>query len=153
MLGVPGVAARTFGAVAATGTSVPLISQASSEQSICFAVPSEASQRVIAAVEKALAYEIAENDIDRVWATGEMVIITVVGAGMRNTPGVSGRVFSALGQRRLNVVAIAQGSSEVSISMMLDAADTQQAVSTLHGLIVQPSYPSPASQEVLKNEA
>jgi bifunctional aspartokinase / homoserine dehydrogenase 1 len=139
MLGVPGVAARTFGAVAATGTSVPLISQASSEQSICFAVPSEASARVIEAVEKALAYEIAENDIDRVWATGEMVIITVVGAGMRNTPGVSGRVFSVLGNNHLNVVAIAQGSSEVSISMMLDAADTRQAVRTLHGLIVQPS--------------
>jgi bifunctional aspartokinase / homoserine dehydrogenase 1 len=136
MLGVPGVAARTFGAVAATGTSVPLISQASSEQSICFAVPSEASARVIQAVEKALAYEIAENDIDRVWATGEMVIITVVGAGMRNTPGVSGRVFSVLGQNHLNVVAIAQGSSEVSISMMLDAADTKQAVNTLHSLIV-----------------
>jgi aspartate kinase len=142
MLGVPGVAARTFGAVAATGTSVPLISQASSEQSICFAVPSEASARVIAAVEKALAYEIAENDIDRVWATGEMVIITVVGAGMRNTPGVCGRVFSALGQRHLNVVAIAQGSSEVSISMMLDGADTKQAVNTLHELIVQPPHPS-----------
>jgi len=136
MLGVPGVAARTFGAVAATGTSVPLISQASSEQSICFAVPSEASAMVIAAVEKALAYEIAENDIDRVWATDEMVIITVVGAGMRNTPGVSGRVFSVLGQHHLNVVAIAQGSSEVSISMMLDAADTKQAVNTLHALIV-----------------
>jgi len=136
MLGVPGVAARTFGAVAATGTSVPLISQASSEQSICFAVPSESSARVIEAVEKALAYEIAENDIDRVWATGEMVIITVVGAGMRNTPGVSGRVFSALGQNHLNVVAIAQGSSEVSISMMLDAAVTKQAVNTLHALIV-----------------
>jgi aspartate kinase len=71
-----------------------------------------------------------------VWATDEMVIITVVGAGMRNTPGVSGRVFSVLGQHHLNVVAIAQGSSEVSISMMLDAADTKQAVNTLHSLIV-----------------
>jgi aspartokinase/homoserine dehydrogenase 1 len=135
MLGVPGVAARTFSAVAATGTSVPLISQASSEQSICFAVPTEATARVISAVEHAFAYEIANDDIDRVWATAEVVIITVVGAGMRSTPGVSGRVFSALGASSINVIAIAQGSSEVSISLIVDAADTIRAVNVLHDLI------------------
>jgi len=65
-----------------------------------------------------------------------VVIITVVGAGMRNTPGVAGRVFNALGEKTVNVVAIAQGSSEVSISMIVDAADTRLAVQCLHGLIV-----------------
>jgi aspartate kinase len=136
MLGVPGVAARTFGAVAATGTSVPLISQASSEQSICFAVPVEATRSVIAALQIAFAGEIARRDIDRVWATDEVVIITVVGAGMRSTPGVAGRVFQALGQTECNVIAIAQGSSEVSISLIVDAADTRAAVQALHALIV-----------------
>lgn len=135
MLGVPGVAARTFSAAAATGTSVPLISQASSEQSICFAVPLESTRSVIAALQKTFASEIASRDIDRVWATDEVVIITVVGAGMRNTPGVAGRVFQALGDRGVNVIAIAQGSSEVSISMIVDAADTTVAVQTLHELI------------------
>lgn len=135
MLGVPGVAARTFGAVAETGTSVPLISQASSEQSICFAVPSEAADRVLSALNKEFLIELNNQDIDRVWATEEVVIITVVGAGMRNTPGISGRVFSALGAVGVNVIAIAQGSSEVSISLIINDRETQPAVAALHKLI------------------
>ncbi len=136
MLGVPGVAARTFAAVAATGTSVPLITQASSEQSICFAVPSELTGEVLLALTAAFTHEIANQDIDRVWATDEVVIITVVGAGMRSTPGIAGRVFSALGDRRVNVIAIAQGSSEVSISLVVDGASILPAVQALHNLIV-----------------
>lgn len=137
MLGVPGVAARAFGAVASTGTSVPLITQASSEQSICFAVPAELAPTVLASLEKAFAREIEDEDIDRVWSTEDISIITVVGAGMRHTPGVSGRVFSKLGADGVNVLAIAQGSSEVSISLVVDAADTENAVRALHGLIVE----------------
>jgi aspartate kinase len=137
MLGVPGVAARAFGAVASTGTSVPLITQASSEQSICFAVPSGQSDTVVSALEQAFALEILNNDIDRVWATEEVSIVTVVGEGMRHTPGVAGRVFSQLGRRGVNVLAIAQGSSEVSISLVVDAADTENAVRSLHELIVE----------------
>jgi aspartate kinase len=137
MLGVPGVAARSFGAVASTGTSVPLITQASSEQSICFAVPAEATSPVLAALEQAFAAELASRDIDRVWATDEVVIVTVVGAGMRQTPGIAGKVFSALGEQRVNVIAIAQGSSEVSISLVVEAPDAEAAVRTLHGLIVK----------------
>ena len=135
MLGVPGVAARTFAAVATTGTSVALISQASSEQSICFAAPSQASSRVIASLEKAFSAELECRDIDRIWGTDDVTIVTVVGAGMRNTPGISGRVFSALGANNVNVIAIAQGSSEVSISLVVDAGDTQAALVALHELI------------------
>lgn len=137
MLGVPGVAARAFGAVASTGTSVPLITQASSEQSICFAVPAEIAPTVLSALEKAFAREIEDDDIDRVWATDDISIITVVGAGMRHTHGVAGRVFSQLGNNDVNVLAIAQGSSEVSISLVVDAADTENAVRALHELIIQ----------------
>jgi bifunctional aspartokinase / homoserine dehydrogenase 1 len=135
MLGVPGVAARTFGTVAATGTSVPLISQASSEQSICFAVPAESTRGVLSALQHTFAHEIANRDIDRVWATDEVAIISVVGAGMRSTPGVAGRIFQSLGEKEVNVIAIAQGSSEVSISLIVDAADTRKAVQALHTLI------------------
>jgi aspartate kinase len=135
MLGVPGVAARTFGAVAETGTNVILISQASSEQSICFAVPSDSVDQVLSALEKTFFTELENRDIDRVWASDETVIVTVVGSGMRHTPGVAGRVFSVLGNQEVNVVAIAQGSSEVSISLVLDASDMKLAVSTLHKLI------------------
>ena len=137
MLGVPGVAARAFGAVASTGTSVPLITQASSEQSICFAVPSETASSVLHALEEAFVDEIEDEDIDRVWSTEDVSIVTVVGAGMRHTVGVAGRVFSQLGNSGVNVLAIAQGSSEVSISLVVDTADTECAVQALHKLIVQ----------------
>jgi bifunctional aspartokinase / homoserine dehydrogenase 1 len=138
MLGVPGVAARTFGAVASTGTSVPLITQASSEQSICFAVPSSASEQVITALQRTFSFELANQDIDRIWATNGIAIITVVGAGMIHTPGVAGQIFGALGDKQVNVIAIAQGSSEVSISLVVDEKDTETAVKALHGLIVYP---------------
>jgi len=137
MLGVPGVAARAFGAVASTRTSVPLITQASSEQSICFAVPSESATSVINALRAVFASEIEDEDIDRVWMTDDVSIITVVGVGMRHTPGVAGQVFTQLGNNNANVLAIAQGSSEVSISMVVAAADTELAVKALHELIVK----------------
>jgi aspartate kinase len=139
MLGVPGVAARTFGAVAVTGTSVPMITQASSEQSICFAVPIETVGRVIASLESAFALELERKDIDRVWGTGEITIITIVGAGMRNTPGIAGRIFTALGANKINVIAIAQGSSEVAVSLVVDAADADAGLRAVHALIVDRS--------------
>lgn len=137
MLGVPGVAARTFGAIADTGTSVTLISQASSEQAICLAVPVEAADKVVAALQDEFFREFERNDIDRVWATGEVVIVTVVGEGMKSTPGIAGQVFSALGERKINVIAIAQGSSEVSISFVLKAEDVRMAVQTLHDHVIK----------------
>jgi aspartate kinase len=137
MLGVPGVAARAFGAVASTGTSVPLITQASSEQSICFAIPSESADQVLHALQRNFSMEISERDIDRVWATEDVSIITVVGIGMQHTPGVAGRIFTQLGNTLVNVLAIAQGSSEVSISLVVDTADTERAVTALHELIVE----------------
>jgi aspartate kinase len=137
MIGVPGVAARAFGAVASTGTSVPLITQASSEQSICFAIPSESAEQVLSALQHNFAIEISERDIDRVWATEEVAIITAVGSGTRNTPGVAGQIFSKLGDKDINVLAIAHGSSDVSISMVVDTNDTEPAVKALHELIVR----------------
>jgi aspartate kinase len=139
MLGVPGVAARAFGAVASTGTSVPLITQASSEQSICFAIPTESANLVLDALQKNFALELSERDIDRVWATEEVAIITAVGSGTRNTPGVAGHIFSKLGEKNINVLAIAHGSSDVSISMVVETKDTENAVRALHELIVKES--------------
>ena len=135
MLGVPGVAARTFGAVAATGTSVPLITQASSEQSISFSVPIESVDAVLASLHSVFTEELEQRDIDRVWATDEVAIITAVGNGLQQTPGVAGTVFSALGAANLNVYAIAQGSSAVAISLIVATEDAQKAVQTLHHFI------------------
>ncbi len=99
MLGVPGIAARTFAAVARSQISVLLISQASSEQSICFAVPDGATDHIIAALEGEFADEMGRRDIDRIWAQREVSIVTVVGAGMRGTPGISGRLIHGIGRR------------------------------------------------------
>ncbi len=134
MLGVPGVAARTFGAVASTGTSVILITQASSEQSITFALPEASAQTVASALEATFATEIARRDIDRILVSPPVAIVTVVGAGMQQTPGVAGRIFSALGQNGVNVLAIAQGSSEVAVSFVVAADDAEAAVRAVHGL-------------------
>jgi aspartate kinase len=114
---------------------VPLFTQASSEQSICFAVPSETITQVLSALEGAFQVELGRQDIDQIWATDEVSIVTVVGAGMRNTPGIAGRIFNALGERNVNVIAIAQGSSEVSISMVVEASDADIAIASIHPLI------------------
>jgi len=143
MLGVPGVAARAFGAVASTGTSVPLITQASSEQSICFAVPGETAQMVLQALETAFVLELLNRDIDRVWATGDVSIITVVGAGTHDTPGVAGLIFNQLGRCSINILAIAHGSSDVSVSLVVDSQDDERAIQVLHQLIVTPIEEEP----------
>ena len=135
MLGVPGIAARAFGAVARTGTSVSMISQASSEQSICFLVPQLASNTVLETLRQEFEHELARRDIESIWTLDEVVIVTVVGAAIKQTPGVAGRVFGALGQQALNVIAIAMGSSECSISLVVEGRDAEQAVKTLHTLI------------------
>jgi aspartate kinase len=137
MLGIPGIAARTFAAVARTRTSVSMISQASSEQSICFVVPRAASETVVRALEDEFRRELERNDIDAVTASPECAVVTVVGAGMRHTPGIAGRVFGALGAAGVNVVVIAQGSSECSISLAVEAAQADEAVRAIHRLIVE----------------
>jgi aspartokinase/homoserine dehydrogenase 1 len=136
MIGIPGIAARTFAAVARTGTSVAMISQASSEQSICFVVPCVATAAVMRGLQEEFRLELARRDIDSVTTSPESAVVTVVGAGMRHTPGISGRVFGALGQAAVNVVAIAQGSSECSISLVVSAQQADEAVRAIHELIV-----------------
>jgi aspartate kinase len=135
MLGVPGVAARAFETVAKSGASVPLITQASSEQSICFAIPSSSTTKVVSMLTSTFKHEIEHRDIDRIWATDEVGIVTVVGEGMKSTPGVAGRVCTALGEEKVNVIAIAQGSSEVSISLVVNVEQIQLALRILHQLI------------------
>jgi aspartate kinase len=138
MLGVPGIAARTFATVARNQINVLLISQASSEQSICFAVPEEGTENIIEALDREFAEELGRRDIDRIWAQRDVSIVTVVGAGMRGTPGISGRLFTALGDDRVNIIAIAQGSSECSISMVVNDDDTRAAERSIHNLIIEP---------------
>ena len=132
MMGVPGIAARTFASVANQDANVLMISQASSEQSICFVVPEPDAARVKAGLEAAFAGEIHRRLIDRVTVEPQVVIIAIVGEGMRGTPGIAARLFGALGERSLNVIAVAQGSSEANISLVLAAADADAAMRHMH---------------------
>ena len=132
MIGVPGIAARTFGAVASQGASVLMISQSSSEQSICFVIPTAAVPDVVHAIEEEMALELARRDVDRIWSMDDVVIVTAVGAGMRGTPGIATRLFGALGSEGINIIAIAQGASEYSISLVVDAVDAAEAVRQIH---------------------
>lgn len=134
MLGVPGVAARIFSAVATTGTTVPFITEASSEQSLCFAVPADMTAAVLDVLEKSLANEIEQRNIDRVWASEEVVIVSAVCPQMRYRWGVAGKVFTALAESEVNVLGIAHGSSEVSISLVVSASDLETTIQALHQL-------------------
>ncbi len=135
MMGVPGIAGRTFSAVARQNVNVLVISQASSEQSFCFIVRDTDSARAVKAIQEELARELERRDVDRVWAQEDVVIITVVGAGMRSTPGVAARIFGTLAEAGVNVLVIAQGASESSISMVIDSKDDKTAVRALHRLV------------------
>lgn len=136
MIGVPGIAARTFGAVARLDVSVLLITQASSEQSICFIVPESAAAAVVGSLEMEFTDELKRRDIERIWSRDEIAIVTIVGAGIQTTYGIAGRIFSALGDHTVNVIAIAQGSTECGISVVVAGEDVGRAVEHVHELIV-----------------
>jgi aspartate kinase len=136
MMGVPGIAARTFSAVASCGASVLMISQSSSEQSISFVIPTAAVPPVVQAIEDEMALELARRDIDQVWSLDDVVIVTAVGAGMRTTPGVAARIFGALGDGGINVIAMAQGSSDCSVSLVVAADAAADAVRQIHRQVI-----------------
>jgi bifunctional aspartokinase / homoserine dehydrogenase 1 len=132
MVGVHGIAARTFASVSAEGLSVSTIFQASSESSIGFTVPEEQADRAVASLRHGLREELANGWVDGISARRRLSVIAVVGDGMVGTPGISARVFGALESGGINVVAIAQGSSERNISFVVAAADAPEAARRVH---------------------
>ncbi len=132
MLGVPGVAARVFGALATLHVSVSMISQASSEQSICFTIPSGQLNEVTLLLNSAFAEEIARGEVDEISGRGDLTTIAVVGSGMARTPGIAARIFNAVSHAHVNIVAIAQGSSERNISFVVDQKESAAAVQAVH---------------------
>jgi aspartate kinase len=132
MIGVPGIAARTFAAVARAGANVLMISQSSSEQSITFVVPQSDARRVLPALQQELGREVERHWVDAIAGRDDIVIVAVVGAEMAGTPGIAAKVFSALGDAGINVIAIAQGSSEVNISLVVLTGDADEAVRRIH---------------------
>jgi aspartokinase/homoserine dehydrogenase 1 len=132
MVGVPGIAHKLFGALRAEEVSVVLISQGSSEHSICFAVPGAQGPLAKRTIEEAFLSEIGRGQVQTVTLTEGCCILAVVGDGMVRAPGVAAKFFTALGKAGVNVRAIAQGSSERNISAVIDQRDATRALRTVH---------------------
>jgi aspartokinase/homoserine dehydrogenase 1 len=132
MIGVPGTADRLFAALKNAGVSVTLISQASSEHSICIAVPRDLAERARQVISDEFAEELAGRQIQRVDVTDAQSIVAVVGDGMAGTPGIAARFFGTLGRAGINIRAIAQGSSERNISAVVDSDEATRALRAVH---------------------
>jgi len=146
MVGVPGIAQRLFGVLARRDISVILISQASSEHSICFAVEPTVVDEAQRRVDDEFELERGAGLVDPVVVEKELSILAVVGETMCRIPGIAGRVFSALGDRGINIRAIAQGSSELNISFVVARRDQTAAVVAVHDAFFS-SPPPPSSEE------
>lgn len=132
MMGVPGMAARVFGALSGAGLSVSMISQASSESSICFVLPQADADAAIHALRTAMKAELDAALVADFRAQRGVAILAVVGMGMRGTPGTAARTLSALAAERINVLAMAQGSSELNITLAVQNTDVKAALGALH---------------------
>ena len=132
MQGIPGIAAKTFDVVAAQQANVLMISQASSENNICFVLSAAEAPRVAAALRSALEVELMRGNIDEITAEQQVAIVAAIGDRMRGTPGIAATVFGALGREGINVIAISQGSSERNISLVVTEDDATAAVRAIH---------------------
>jgi len=132
LLGVPGIAARVFGALAARNINVLMISQASSEHSICLVVRNSDADAAVEALQTAFQEEVVRGDVSTLYALPACAVVSAVGDKMRHQPGLAGRMFATLGRSRVNVLAIAQGAAETNISAVVRDDEVQQAVRALH---------------------
>jgi aspartokinase/homoserine dehydrogenase 1 len=132
MVGVPGIAARIFATLAKAAVNIIMISQASSEHSICVVFRQQEAEQALEALREELAPEIQAKQIQNFDLRTDLAILAAIGENMRGTPGISGRLFSALGQAKINILAIAQGSSETNISFVIEKTAEPQALKTIH---------------------
>jgi bifunctional aspartokinase / homoserine dehydrogenase 1 len=131
MVGVPGVAGRVFATLASKGVNIVLISQASSEHTICFSVRSADTARAVEAIRQEFRFEFHAQSM-QIDVRSDQAILAVVGEGMRGRPGVAGKVFDSLGRQNINISAIAQGASERNISCVIDASQQVRALNAIH---------------------
>jgi bifunctional aspartokinase / homoserine dehydrogenase 1 len=132
MFGVPGIAGRVFGALAQAGVNVVIITQGSSESSITFAVSPVQTKTAQKAVEREFHTELRTGMLDMLRIEEDLAVIAVVGENMRYRPGVAGHLFQALGANGINIVAIAQGSSELNVTIVISAQDETKALNAIH---------------------
>jgi bifunctional aspartokinase / homoserine dehydrogenase 1 len=142
IVGLPDVVGRTFSTTAEVRASVLLISQSSSQNDICFIVSAADAQRTVEALRKEFAQDLAHHNVEHITTDPNIAIVAAVGENMRGIPGIAGKTFSALGRAGVNLIAIAQGSSESNISFVIEEKAVKTALMTTHrefGLDAAPS--------------
>ncbi len=132
MIGIPGIASRVFGALARAETNIIMISQASSEHSICICIRESQLHRAATYLREELHQELESRRIDQFEEQPNLEIVAVIGGSMRGNPGIAGRLFSALGNSGVNILAIAQGSSEMNISFVVRREERKKALNVVH---------------------
>jgi aspartokinase/homoserine dehydrogenase 1 len=132
IVGLTDVLSRSFAATAALRVNVLFVSQSSSQNDICFVIPAADQVRTVQALRAAFAPELAEHTVEHVLADPHVAVVAVVGENMRGIPGIAGRTFSVLGRDGVNIIAIAQGSSEYNISLVIEDSSMQRCLASLH---------------------
>jgi bifunctional aspartokinase / homoserine dehydrogenase 1 len=132
IVGAPDVVGRTFSTTAQAHATILLISQSSSQNDICLIVAGSDAKRTVEALRKEFAQDVAHEKVEHITVDPSIAVVAVVGENMRGTPGVAGRLFSALGRENVNIIAIAQGSSESNISFVVSDKDMKTAVMAVH---------------------
>lgn len=140
MVGIPGFSKRLFEALATNNINVILITQASSEHSICVGVDDHLAEKAKAVIDNAFSFEIEKEKVNPLGIERDLSIVALVGDKMKSHPGISGRMFSTLGRNGVNVRAIAQGSSERNISAVIATADIKKALNVLHEEFFETTY-------------
>ncbi|MDR0725785.1 MAG: bifunctional aspartate kinase/homoserine dehydrogenase I [Prevotellaceae bacterium] len=132
MVGVIGVDSRIFNALAGNGISVFLVSQASSENSITLGVKNADASLAVSLLKKAFEKEIAQREVDQIFAQSDLATVAIVGESMKDTPGIDARLFNTLGRNGINVIAIAQGAPQMHVSVVVNKENLKKALSTIH---------------------
>ncbi|HSA84155.1 MAG TPA: aspartate kinase [Patescibacteria group bacterium] len=132
MIGVPGTAAKVFDSIAEKNINVLFISQASSEHNISFVVKGTDGNKTAAVLKETFRVELMDRRIEAIRIEENVALVAVIGANMKGLPGIAGKTFSALGDARINIIAIAQGSSELNISFIVQSEEMEKAVQSIH---------------------
>lgn len=132
MVGVTGISARLFGALARQNINVILISQASSENSISFAIDSSSSSKAESAISQEFSREIQLDQINKITIEENLAIVAIVGENMKHATGVAGKLFHTIGKNGINIIAIAQGASELNISWVVKVSDLRKTLNVVH---------------------
>ncbi len=132
MVGVPGISARIFSSLARVNVNVMMISQASSEHNVCVVIPQKDCGRAVAELRNEFEVDIAKKIVDDIKLQENVSIVAVVGEGMKGMRGIAGKTFTAVANANVNIVAIAQGSSELNISLVVEQPEVYKAVQAIH---------------------